>query len=333
MYLYKIIAFYLFVKPYISLYLCDKIQKKMENKKPNITKAWLLASRPKTLMGALAPVVIASALAFDQNSLNWSIAIICALFAICMQIVANFINDLVDFKKGSDREDRLGPKRACAQGWISAKAMLRGSIFMSIIACVLGLTLLIWGGWQLIIIGASCVLFAFLYSVGPYPLSYYGFGDVLVLLFFGFVPVCTTYYLMCGNISGDAWLMGAAIGIMTDALLLLNNYRDIEEDIKSGKRTIVVRLGKEFGYRCYFATGYIALMLTFFTSGNHLTTLIVILFFHTRASKRFRKIDEAFDMTRQDRGKALNRLLGQTALTIILFALAVTIDSAIAYYK
>ncbi|MFA6831042.1 MAG: 1,4-dihydroxy-2-naphthoate octaprenyltransferase [Bacteroidaceae bacterium] len=304
----------------------------MENKKPNITKSWILASRPKTLMGALAPVVIASALALNQLTLNWCIALICALFAICMQIVANFINDLVDFKKGSDRGDRLGPKRACAQGWISAKSMLFGSIFMSVIASLLGLTLLFWGGWELIVIGVSCILFAFLYSTGPYPLSYYGFGDILVLLFFGFVPVCTTYYLMCGNLSGDAWLMGAAIGIMTDALLILNNYRDIEEDIKSGKRTIIVRMGKEFGYRCYFATGYIALMLTFFTSGSHLTVLIVVLYLHTRASKQFRKIDEAYTMTRQEKGKALNKLLGQTALTIILFAVAVAIDSVINYY-
>lgn len=304
----------------------------MKNKKPNITKAWLLASRPKTLIGAISPVIIASALAFSQFSLNWAVAIICALFAVCMQIVANFINDLVDFKKGSDREDRIGPKRACAQGWISAQAMLRGSIFMSFVACLLGLTLLLWGGWQLIIIGAACILFAFLYSVGPYPLSYYGFGDVLVLLFFGFVPVCTTYYLMCGNISGDAWLMGAAIGIMTDALLLLNNYRDIEEDIKSGKKTIVVRLGKEFGYRCYFATGYIALILTFFTSGSHLATLIVVLLFHTRAAQKFRKIDESINMSHQERGKALNKLLGQTSLTIILFAIAITLDNIIAYY-
>ncbi len=304
----------------------------MEQKKPNIIKAWLLAARPKTLMGALAPILIAGALALNQNSFNWSIFLLCALFAICMQIVANFINDLVDFKKGSDRGDRLGPKRACAQGWILPKAMLWGSIIMSIIASIIGLSLLFWGGWELIIIGVSCVLFAFLYSTGPYPLSYYGFGDVLVLLFFGFVPVCTTYYLMCGNVSGDAWLMGAAIGIMTDALLLLNNYRDFQEDIKSGKRTIVVRLGKEFGYRCYFATGYIALMLAFFTSGSHLITLIVILFFHTRASQKLRKIDESLNITRQERGKALNQLLGQTALTIILFAIAVTIDTLIAYY-
>lgn len=304
----------------------------MEQKKPNIIKAWLLAARPKTLMGALAPILIAGALALNQNSFNWSIILLCALFAICMQIVANFINDLVDFKKGSDRGDRLGPKRACAQGWISSTAMRWGSIIMSIIASVIGLSLLFWGGWELILIGVSCVLFAFLYSTGPYPLSYYGFGDVLVLLFFGFVPVCTTYYLMCGNVSGDAWLMGAAIGIMTDALLLLNNYRDFEEDIISGKRTIVVRLGKEFGYRCYFATGYIALMLAFFTSGSHLITLIVILFFHTRASQKLRKIDESLNITRQERGKALNQLLGQTALTIILFAIAVTIDTLIAYY-
>jgi len=306
---------------------------KMEKKKPNSAKAWLLASRPKTLTGALAPVMVASALAFMNQSLNWSIALFCTLFALCMQIVANFINDLVDFKKGSDRIDRLGPKRACAQGWISTKAMTYGTIMMSIIASLLGLVLLFWGGWELIVIGGLCILFAFLYSTGPYPLSYYGFGDLLVLLFFGFIPVCTTYYLMAGTVTADAWLLGAAMGIMTDALLLLNNYRDIEEDIKSGKRTIVVRLGKEFGYRCYFATGYVAMMLVLLTSGNHLFSFIVIIIFHTRAATKLRHIDKAVTMSREARATALNKLLGQTALTIILFALSITLDSIIAYYK
>lgn len=113
---------------------------------------------------------------FCRRKFNWIPALICCLFAGLMQVAANFINDLFDFLKGTDREDRLGPERACAQGWISAAAMKQG-IFITVgLACLIGCTLLFYAGWELILIGALCVLFAFLYTTGPYPLSYKGWG-------------------------------------------------------------------------------------------------------------------------------------------------------------
>lgn len=138
---------------------------------------------------------------FCRRKIQLIPALICCLFAGLMQVAANFINDLFDFLKGTDREDRLGPERACAQGWISAAAMKQG-IFITVgPACLIGCTLLFYAGWELILIGALCVLFAFLYTTGPYPLSYKGWGDVLVIVFFGFVPVgvLITYRLSIGH--------------------------------------------------------------------------------------------------------------------------------------
>ena len=135
----------------------------MEEVKRNSLKAWLLAARPKTLTGAITPVLIGTALAAMDGRFHWLPALVCCLFAGLMQIAANFINDLFDFLKGTDREDRLGPERACAQGWISPQAMKTGIAVTVTLACLIGCTLLLFAGWELIIIGALCVLFAFLY--------------------------------------------------------------------------------------------------------------------------------------------------------------------------
>ena len=137
----------------------------------NSFHAWVLAARPKTLTGAIIPVLIGSALAFADGKSDLIPALLCALFACGMQIAANFINDLYDYLKGSDRTDRLGPERACAQGWITPIAMKRGIMGMLVFSCLIGCALLrqCWGqlphgGWELILLGLLCVIFAFLYT-------------------------------------------------------------------------------------------------------------------------------------------------------------------------
>ena len=130
----------------------------MEEVKRNSLQAWILAARPKTLTGAITPVMIGTALAAMDGRFHWLPALICCLFASLMQIAANFINDLFDFLKGTDREDRLGPERACAQGWISPQAMKTGIIITVALACLIGCTLLFFAGWELIIVGVLCVL-------------------------------------------------------------------------------------------------------------------------------------------------------------------------------
>ena len=160
----------------------------------NSAKAWLLAARPKTLTGAAVPVMIALALAWTDRSAEhpfmWLPAVLCMLFAFVMQIDANFVNDYFDFMKGTDDEERLGPRRACANGWVTAKAMRIAMGVTTFLGCIIGLPLIYYGGWQMIVVGVLCVFFCFLYTTH---LSYMGLGDVLVLVFFGIVPVCVTY--------------------------------------------------------------------------------------------------------------------------------------------
>ena len=177
----------------------------------NSPKAWLLAARPKTLTAAFIPVLLGSALAFSDRMFETVPALLCLLFAFFMQIAANFINDLFDFQKGTDREDRLGPKRACAEGWITPRAMRMGICVTLTFACLCGLGVLFttWGnlphgGWELVLLGVVCLLFAFLYTT---VLSYHGWGDVLVLVFFGFIPVGGTYYVQTGELNMDVLLL------------------------------------------------------------------------------------------------------------------------------
>ena len=212
----------------------------MKTEKPGVFRAWVLASRPKTLAAAAVPVLVGCALAYSDGCFRWPEALLCTLFALLMQIDANLINDLFDYLKGSDRGDRLGPRRACAEGWIAPRAMKRGILCTTLVACVAGLGLLRYGGPELIAVGAVCVLFAFLYTAGPYPLAYHGWGDLLVVLFFGFVPVGCIYYIMCHSWTADAAVASLACGLAIDTLLMLNNYRDREQDALSGKRTLVV---------------------------------------------------------------------------------------------
>lgn len=278
-------------------------------------KYWILAARPKTLTAALIPVVTATALAFSEGRGQWLAAALCCAFAALMQIAANFINDLFDFEKGTDRDDRLGPERACAQGWISPQAMKRGIAVTLVAACALGCCLLPFGGWPLVIVGLACVVFAFLYTT---LLSYMGCGDLLVWLFFGFVPVCGTYYVQAQTLSPSVWWLAAACGLVTDTLLVLNNYRDREQDALSGKRTLIVAFGERFGSLFYLLQGVAGyLCVALIALEGHLWTAILPLFYLLPHYLTWRKMMEI------NKGRKLNRILGFTSRNMLTFALLV----------
>lgn len=290
----------------------------------NSAKAWWLAARPKTLSAAAMPVLIGCAIALTADSFQWTPAILCLLFAFLMQIDANLINDLFDYKKGSDRQDRLGPERACAQGWITIPAMQRGILITTTAACLFGLGLLFYGGWELILVGLLCVLFAFLYTAGPYPLAYHGWGDLLVLLFFGFIPVGCTYYVMCHNWTFEVTIASLSCGMVIDTLLMVNNFRDREQDATSGKQTLVVRFGSYVGQQLYLWLGIVAVLLNLLMIGFGqlwaaiLPLLYLPLHIHTWRS-----------MVKIDHGKELNRILGLTSRNMLLYAILFTIGSMI----
>ena len=292
----------------------------MDNIHPNSARAWLLASRPKTLAAAATPVLLGCALAQATGGFEWIPALLCLSFALLMQIDANLINDLFDYTKGSDRQDRLGPERACAQGWISLQAMKTGIIVTVALACLIGCTLLFYAGWELIIVGVLCVLFAFLYTTGPYPLSYNGWGDVLVIIFFGFVPVGGTYYVQALTWTPDVTVASLVCGLLIDTLLVVNNYRDREADARSGKQTIIVRFGEKFGRYFYLALGITAslLCLRFLSEGHFYAGLLPQLYLipHFFTWKK---------MVRIYNGKKLNNILGETSRNMLLMGVLLSL--------
>lgn len=282
--------------------------------KVNSVYAWMLAARPKTLTGALAPVCVALSAAWSlQGFLLWQPALLCALFALFMQIDANLINDYLDFQDGIDKEDRLGPERACQQGWITPRAMRLGISLVTIVAGLVGLPLIFWGGWWMVVIGVACVIGCGLYST----LARYALGDILVIVFFGLVPVCTTYYLQVGDnphflifsFSHSIILPPAlAMGLVTDTLLLVNNYRDRNTDRRVGKHTIPNIIGSRATEWLYLIIGFVAVALVI------RQTLFPLLFLpiHIINWRRLCQIHE---------GRDLNISLGKAAQGILLFAL------------
>lgn len=295
------------------------------NVRVNSLKAWILAARPKTLTGAAVPVMIGIACAvamYGWCGIRVVPAVLCMLFALIMQVDANFINDYFDFMKGTDDEQRLGPKRACAQGWITASAMRSGLFVTTLLACIVGLPLVYYGGWEMIMVGLACVVFCFLYTIS---FSYIGLGDLLVLVFFGIVPVCMTYWLTAPptaltSIPFVVVLMSIACGLIIDTLLVVNNYRDIENDRRAGKLTLIVRIGERGGLVLYLMLGLVGTILAIvgvvlldWHDGQWTQSLLIIYTpFHTWAFNEMRYIRK---------GAELNRVLGMTARNMFIFGL------------
>ena len=230
-----------------------------------------------------------------------------------MQIDANLINDYFDWRKGTDDDRRLGPRRACAQGWVTPSAMRWAIGVTTLAACSVGLPLVCYGGMAMIWIGVACVVFCFLYTL---LLSYMGLGDLLVLVFFGLVPVCATYYLQTGGVTGQVVLSSLACGLVIDTLLVVNNYRDREGDRRVGKRTLVVLIGERAAEWLYLALGVVAVALgvVFLFSGRWLTFFLPMgyLLLHLRTYHKMKKIK---------RGKALNLILGENARNMFIYGL------------
>ena len=216
---------------------------------------WLSAARPRTLPAAIAPVLVASALALRDGLLVAPAAVGCLVFAVLIQIGTNFANDYYDFVKGADTDERVGPRRAVASGLIAPAIMKRAMTGVFAAAFLSGLPLLGYGGWPLLLIGVASIVCGIAYTGGPYPLGYNGLGDLFVFIFFGLVAVGATYFVQTGLVTGEMLVIGAGIGALATNILAVNNYRDAETDTKAGKRTLVVRFGRKFT-RMQFALGH-----------------------------------------------------------------------------
>ncbi len=213
---------------------------------PSKIQSWILASRPKTLPAALVPVIVGSALAINNGRFIFIYSLIALVCSLLIQIGTNFVNDLYDFIKGADNEKRKGPLRVLASGLITIREMKIGIYLIFLIAFLLGLILVMKAGLFILIIGILSILAGIAYTAGPFPLAYNGLGDIFVFMFFGIVGTMGTYYIQAEKLSVISFLTSIPVGALITNILVVNNYRDIEEDEAAGKRTLAVIFGKNF---------------------------------------------------------------------------------------
>ena len=229
--------------------------------------AWLAATRPRTLVASLSPVAIGVGLAYrDIGEVSEVLVGLCLAFALFMQVGANFANDYYDHAHGADDDRQLGPARAVASGIISSHTMRVGSYLTLAFGFVLGLLLMKLSGigWPLLVVGGASVVCALGYTAGPFPFAYIGLGDLFVVLFFGFLATGVTHYVLVTQVGCEwtpQWWVGLAVGLVINNLLVVNNYRDAEEDTVCGKRTLVVRFGRRFGLGLYLCGSCVALII------------------------------------------------------------------------
>lgn len=209
-------------------------------------KSWILASRPKTLPAALVPVLVGSSLAIHKGNFFLLYSLIALLCSVLIQIGTNFTNDLYDHLKGADTKERKGPIRVLATGLISVAEMKLGIFIVFFTAFVLGLYLVVSISWIVFIIGVVSIIAGLAYTAGPFPLAYNGLGDLFVFLFFGIVGTMGTYFLHLQEFSTLSFLISLPVGGLITNILIVNNFRDIDEDRSAGKNTLAVLFGRVF---------------------------------------------------------------------------------------
>lgn len=211
---------------------------------PGSIAAWRMAIRPQTLPVSIGPVLVGTAVAHVEGALQVGPAIAAGLGALFLQVGSNFANDVFDFEKGADTEDRIGPPRAAVLGLLSPAQLKAGMGVVFALATLAGLYLSSVAGPAILAVGFVSILAAIAYTGGPYPLGYHGLGDVAVFLFFGLVAVVGTTFVQTGSLPSLAWICAVPVGTLATAILVVNNLRDIDTDTVAGKRTLAVRFGR-----------------------------------------------------------------------------------------
>lgn len=275
-------------------------------------KPWIEAMRLRTLPVSAAGVLTAIGYNVGDGTFKAAPAALCLIFALLAQVASNFANEYYDYRDGLDRAGRDGPRRGVTEGDITPGAMLRATYATLGMACCVGLSLLWWGGWWLLIAGIVIAIGAMAYSAGPYPLSRHGLGEVAVIIFFGVIPVNLTYYVQSGYFAWPVGIASAAIGLMGANVLLVNNYRDADDDTSVGKRTLAVIMGRGFAYSLYLINGVLGMLLLLDAMGVHRWIAWVYLAVHLLLCM----------MLKRRTGRAINPLLGMTAVAMLAVALA-----------
>lgn len=287
-------------------------------------KLWVLASRPKTLTAAFAPVAVGTAVAAWHGGFRALPAFMAMVGAFLIQIGTNFANDYYDFKKGADTEERLGPTRVTQAGLIAPDQVKRAMIATFALAVVSGVYLVTIGGWPILVIGLLSVACGIAYTGGPYPLGYNGLGDVFVFVFFGIVAVVGTTYVQTLTWEPLALVASLPIGALCTNILVVNNLRDADTDVKAGKRTVAVRFGKGFVRAEYIVMLGLAVASTVVlclwtqspTPGIPLLTLPIAV----------RLTKSVF----RDSGRVLNTTLENTAKLLAIFGVLSAVGIALA---
>ncbi|MBL6989781.1 MAG: 1,4-dihydroxy-2-naphthoate polyprenyltransferase [Bacteriovoracaceae bacterium] len=291
----------------------------------NKLQIWILAIRPKTLPASVGPVLLGLGIAhFVEGTLSISVAVATALCAILMQIATNLVNDYFDFKSGVDGDERLGPLRVTSQGLMAPKTVQWGYRICFILAFLCGIYLITIGGWPIATIGIFSLLFAYIYTAGPLPISHLGLGEVVALIFFGPIAVWGTYFLQVGRVDFFPLLIGLGPGLIAATIMACNNLRDIESDKKNGKKTLAVRLGEKVArilcLRLVIFSAIVPLVTYHFIQVPWIliVPLTPILFYKTWRLLLLGKIDEQFNY-------ALARIGQYLFLYCMLFALTLNI--------
>ena len=282
---------------------------------------WLLATRPRTLPAAVAPVVLASALAAYSGHFRGDVLAATLAIALLLQVGTNLANDYFDFVKGADTEERIGPVRVTQSGLIAPRTVRNAMLFVFALSALPGLYAVSIGGWPLLLLGALSIASGIAYTGGPYPLGYNGLGDLFVYLFFGLVAVVGTYFLHTGSVSPAAFVAGHIAGVFTTAIIVVNNLRDRHTDAKVGKNALAVRWGEQGTRRWYrglLIAGFIAIAGLAHLLGSFAPLGALLALPLARSTYR--------NFMARD-GAALNPSLGETArlLAVICFLLALSL--------
>lgn len=300
--------------------------------KTNSWKAIVKGTRLETLPGAAVPVIIAIALAAGDMyrsgniaDFNFIPAVLCFLFAEIMQINANYINDYFDFKGGHDSDARMGNARVATQGWMTMPFMKKVIFGTNILAALVGLPIMLYGDWKLLFaIGALCMIFSLLYTT---LFSKRALGDVMVLLFFGIVPVCATYLVLTGTCNWYVFVASIACGFEIDSMLVINNFRDHDEDLRTGKHTISHMLGRKRMLQFYLAIGFICVALggyCYFIYGYAMAFHLQIIYLlnHMRIYHTMKAIWQ---------GPELNKQLAKNGQNILLYGVLIAVGILLAF--
>lgn len=281
-------------------------------------KPWIEAMRLRTLPVSIAGVVTGGSVAIANHGFKPIPFLICLIFAVLAQIVSNFANEYFDFKNGLDKKGREGFRRGVTEGDISPKAMRNATFGLLVVACAIGCSLIYYGGWILVPVGLFIAIGALAYSAGPFPLSHHGLGDIAVFLFYGIIPVFFTAYVQIPNfhIWPLALILGSMIGLMGINVLMVNNYRDYEDDRTAGKRTSAVILGRNTISTLYLINGFVATALMVIGTASFASFV-----WQAGALVYANQHFLVWNQMRQSEGKELNAILGKTAMMMFIISL------------